>query len=146
MANRDMTIAYVEKILREYLGVDDLVMDEDGDVPIRRGSALYFVRVSTREPFRVVVNSSVLKGVEESLELYRELNTINATIYGIQAYYQDGRIIFSSDLLADSLQPKDLEDACGTISSAADEFDDKLQATFGGEKSFDDDGDDSVDV
>ncbi|WP_395106378.1 T3SS (YopN, CesT) and YbjN peptide-binding chaperone 1 [Actinomadura sp. SCN-SB] len=146
MASREMTMAYVEKILRNYLGVDDLVLDENGDVPIRRGSALYFVRVSRNEPYHVVVNSTVLKGVEESLELYQELNKINATTYGVQAYFENGRVILSADMLADSLQPDELERACRSISSGADRYDDELQARFGGEKTFADDGDDSVDV
>jgi hypothetical protein len=141
-----MALAYVEKILKEYLETDNLVMDEDGDVPIRRGSAMYYVRVTNRDPYRVVVNSSVLKGVEESLELYRELNDINANIYGIQAYFLDGRVIFSTDALADTLQAAELERACKNISACADKYDDELQKKFGGEKAIADDGDNSVDV
>jgi len=146
MANREMTMAYVEKILREYLETDTLEVNSNGDVPIRRGSALYFVRVTPREPYRVIVDASVLKGVEESLELYRELNKINATIYGIQAFYEDGRVIFSTDQLADSLQAAELERACRNISACADKYDDELQEKFGGEKTFADDDDDSVEV
>lgn len=147
MSSRDMAIAYVEKILRSYLGTEDLVVDKDGDIPIRRGSALYFVRVTTREPYRVEVFSSVLAGVEESLELYQAINEINANVYGIQAYYRNGRVIFGTDMLADTLQPAELENACAVISSCADDHDDKLQARFGGQKTFEDDGgEDAVDL
>ncbi|GAA2404089.1 hypothetical protein GCM10010191_09720 [Actinomadura vinacea] len=134
--SRETTVAYVDKILSAYLETDSLVKDDDGDVPVRRGSALYYVRVGNREPYRVEVVSSVLSGVEESYELLRELNEINAGIYGIQAYFRKGRVIFSADMLADSLQPEELERACALISGAADRYDDELQAKFGGKKTF----------
>ncbi|MFF5264255.1 YbjN domain-containing protein [Actinomadura viridis] len=136
--SRETTVAYVEKILSSYLETDELVRDEEGDIPIRRGSALYYVRVGDREPYRVEVVSSVLSGVEESYELLRELNEINSGIYGIQAYYRKGRVIFSADMLAESLQAEELERACALISGCADKYDDELQAKFGGRKTFED--------
>lgn len=138
--SRETTVAHVDKILRAYLGTDDLVKDDGGDVPIRRGSALYYVRVGRREPYRVEVVSSVLTGVEESYELLRELNEINSGIYGIQAYYREGRVIFSTDMLAETLQAEELERACALISGCADKYDDELQARFGGRKTFEDEG------
>ncbi|GAA3980005.1 hypothetical protein GCM10023085_72850 [Actinomadura viridis] len=136
--SRETTVAYVEKILSSYLETDELVRDEEGDIPIRRGSALYYVRVGQREPYRVEVVSSVLSGVEESYELLRELNEINSGIYGIQAYHRKGRVIFSADMLAESLQAEELERACALISGCADKYDDELQAKFGGRKTFED--------
>ncbi|GLZ09052.1 hypothetical protein Acsp03_65180 [Actinomadura sp. NBRC 104412] len=136
--SRESTVAHVEKILRAYLETDELVRDEEGDVPIRRGSALYYVRVGRHEPYRVEVVSSVLSEVEESYELLRALNEINAGIYGIQAYYRKGRVIFSADLLAETLRAEELERACALISGAADKYDDELQAKFGGKKTFED--------
>ncbi|MEW2357610.1 YbjN domain-containing protein [Spirillospora sp. NPDC029432] len=134
--SREHTVAHVEKILATYLETDEVVFDEQGDVPIRRGSALYYVRVGRTEPYRVEVVSSVLSGVEETFELLKALNEINAGIYGIQAYYRGGRVIFSTDMLADTLQAEELERACALISGAADKYDDELQAKFGGKKTF----------
>ena len=134
--SREATVAYVDKILADYLGTDELVKDKEGDVPVRRGSALYYVRVGHREPYRVEVVSSVLSDVEESYELLKALNEINSGIYGIQAYYRDGRVIFATDMLADTLQPEELERACALISGCADKYDDELQAKFGGRKTF----------
>jgi Putative bacterial sensory transduction regulator len=136
--SRESTVAYVDKILSAYLETDGLVRDEEGDIPIRRGSALYYVRVGHREPYRVEVVSSVLTEVEESYELLRELNEINSGIYGIQAYYRQGRVIFSADMLAETLQAEELERACALISGCADKYDDELQARFGGKKTFED--------
>jgi hypothetical protein len=136
--SRESALAHVQKILSAYLETDDLVFDEEGDVPIRRGSALYYVRVGRHEPYRVEVVSSVLSEVEESYELLRTLNEINAGIYGIQAYFRKGRVIFSADMLAETLQPDELERACALISGAADKYDDELQAKFGGKKTFED--------
>ncbi len=136
--SRESVVAHVEKILKAYLETEDLVVDEEGDVPIRRGSALYHVRVGQQEPYRVEVVSSVLSEVEESYDLLRALNEINAGFYGIQAYYRKGRVIFSSDMLAETLQAEELERACALISGCADKYDDELQAKFGGKKTFED--------
>jgi Putative bacterial sensory transduction regulator len=134
--SRESAVAHVEKILKDYLETDELVFDGDGDVPIRRGSALYHVRVGRQEPYRVEVVSSVLSGVEESYELLQALNEINAGFYGVQAYLRKGRVIFSADMAADGLRSEELERACALISGCADKYDDELQAKFGGSKTF----------
>ena len=53
---------YVEKVVAEYLGTPqgDLHVDDDGSIPIRRGSTAYFVRLLDGEPPLVQVYSTML--------------------------------------------------------------------------------------
>ncbi len=44
---------YVESVVREYLEIPEggeLKKDDDGDIPIRWGSAVYYVRLVDRDP------------------------------------------------------------------------------------------------
>ena len=103
----------------------------------RTGRSPYFpgesVRIEVRRE-RAALDAGLTP--EESYELLKALNEINSGIYGIQAYYRDGRVIFATDMLADTLQPEELERACALISGCADKYDDELQAKFGGRKTF----------
>ncbi len=55
-------------VLRAYLALgpdEELIVDEDGDVPIRYESAMYFVRLLERDPPLVQVFSHVLRDVPD---------------------------------------------------------------------------------
>jgi Putative bacterial sensory transduction regulator len=148
VTNIAMIRAYVEKTVREWLGVSELVVDSDGDIPVRQGSAEYYVRTVEMEPPLVSVFSIVLRDVVRTSKLLKAVNQINAEIVQARAYHVEDRVVLSLELLAETITPAELTRACLVIASLADEYDDKLKAVFGGTTAFDDDGteDDSVEV
>jgi len=66
----------VRTVIREATGNDNADFDKDGDIPIRFGSAVAYVRVIDA-PLFVRIFSPVLVNVEEDDALLRRLNDIN---------------------------------------------------------------------
>ncbi|MDX6738687.1 T3SS (YopN, CesT) and YbjN peptide-binding chaperone 1 [Actinocorallia sp. A-T 12471] len=145
MAPIAMIQAYVEKLVAEMLELDGpLAVDKDGSIPVRRGSALYYIDVIDRgdSPHLVRVWSIVLRNVAGGRQLLKALNSINGRILQAKVFLTDeGKVIMSTELLADTVTVANLSYACDAIGDLADRFDDELQADFSGEKSFEDDED-----
>lgn len=136
--------AHVEHIVRDYLGLAadaTLEVDADGDIPVRVGSALYFVSMLVRDPVLVRVWSIVLDDVEVSDDLLGEINDINANIVAARVFFLGDRVIAAAELRADTLDPSELAFACDSIGALSDWIDTTLQVRFGGRTRFaDDDG------
>ena len=140
MARVDTVRPYVEQLLREFCETDQLVVDGDGDIPIRKGSTMYWVSLfEIEEEAQVRVWSFMARDVPEAEGLYRHLNKVNSTISYGRVYYEDGDVIVSSELLAEDLDPRELQNACECIGSISDAYDDALVAEFGGRVFFPDD-------
>ncbi|GAB2812481.1 hypothetical protein GCM10022221_07530 [Actinocorallia aurea] len=148
MAPIAMIQAYVEKLVKEMLELDGpLAVDKDGSIPVRRGSALYYVDVVDRgdNPHLVRVWSIVLRGAAGGRQLLKALNSINSRILQARVYVTDeGDVIMSTELLAETLTVENLAYACDAIGDLADRFDDELQADFSGEKSFEEEDDEDA--
>ena len=141
MTERDALRAHVEQIVSEYLGVgrDFLEVDPDGDIPVRVGSALYFVSLLDRDPVLVRVWSIVLDDVKTSDELLAELNDINANIVAARVFLLGDRVIAAAELRADTLDPDELAFACDSIGALSDWIDTTMVVRFGGKTRFNDD-------
>lgn len=150
MAPIAMVRAYVEKIVLEMLGGEGpLHVDDDGSIPVRRGSAVYYIDVVDRgeNPALVRVWSIVLRNAAGGRALLKALNDINSRILQARVYYADGDVVMSTELLADTVTVENLSYAADAIGSLADRFDDELQEHFSGEKSFEgEDADDDEDT
>jgi len=140
MASVESVRPYVEQLLREFCETDHLVVDGDGDVPIRKGSTMYWVSLfEIEEEAQVRVWSFMARDVPESDGLYRRLNEVNGTIRYGRVYFEDGDVIVSSELLAGDLDPPELQNACECIGTISDTYDNDLVARFGGRVFFPDD-------
>lgn len=145
MAPIAMIRAYVEKIVLEMLGGEGpLHIDDDGSIPVRRGSALFYVDVVDRgeNPALVRVWSIVLRNAAGGRSLLKALNDINARILQARVYLSDGDVIMSTELLAETVTLENLSYAADAIGSLADRFDDELQESFSGVRSFEEDEED----
>ncbi len=147
MAYVEMARAYVEKLLMEVLKTDSLKIDSDGDVPIRHGSSIAYVRVTkSGNTTRVRVFAELLRGVEGSPELYEKLNDINSGILGARIFHRREVVTLSTELLPENLQVDELRFAVDCVTTLADDLDDELHKQFGGEKAVDDDHDRAVEI
>lgn len=130
---------HVERTVRAYLGLapdEPMTVDGDGDIPIRHGSALYFVSLLERDPVLVRVWSIVLDGVTPSPDLLAELNDMNSSIVVARLYLLEDRVLAAAELRADTLDLDELAFACDSIGALADWVDDTLQIRFGGRRHF----------
>lgn len=124
----------VEEVLRGFLGVDELERDLDGDIPIRAGSAMMFVRTVDSVPPVVSIFSPILTGVERSPDLLEALNEINDRIMFGRVFWHGGNVVAMTELLAVRISPEQIAFACLEMGALADRIDDALRERFGGRR------------
>jgi hypothetical protein len=133
--SREELFAAVIEALRSYTDLDDVAVDEDGDIPLRYGSAVIFLRVGDDAPY-VELFSPVLKGVEPSLELYKALNDLTGHHRQVGFFTTGGAVYASLDLIADPFVPDHLGAALAVLGRLCDDTGHDLQHRFGGSTPF----------
>jgi len=130
----------VEKMLEELFDTKDLPIDQYGNWgPIPAGTAGLFCRLaqpSPQAPPVLSVFSAVLIEVPKSPELFEFLNEINVGSSFLRAYWKDEVILFSAELLAQTMDPEELLIAIAQVGNAADSYDEVLLERFGGSQPF----------
>ena len=134
----DVVRPYVEKLLKEFFSAETLIVDGDGDWPVRVGSAMYYVRLVDGDPPVLSIFSAILRDVTTSPELFEELNRINSSVRFGRLYFADGVVWAKSELVAESMDKVSLSSSCYAIGGMADQYDTELGTRFGGAKMFDD--------
>ncbi len=146
MSKIEMYRPYIEKICKEYLGLEELIVDDNGDIPIRLGSSRYIVRLIDDPMDLVRVFAVAVYGATESPELYKELNRINSNIVSARIFYLEGNIVAVSETPAESCDKEDFAHLCWAVGTLADGVDQDLQKQFGGELAFKEEEGDGKDV
>lgn len=114
---------------------DNLPMDKDGDIGIRSGSAMVFVRVKDNPPL-VDVFSPVLTEVDANEQLYVKLSELTHRM-PIGRLYCTGETVWASvPVFGRDFQPTHLMLAVQVMTGLADELDDRLHGEFGGKRFF----------
>ena len=134
MANAEMLQPYVEQEIARFLGIDTVTRDEDGDIPIRFGSAVCFARLFDGPAgpiFRVF--APLLGGVDATVDLFARLNQLNLDSVLLRFFWNENVVLCTVDLPAQNLQYSEIADAVGAVAAWADELDDLLKAEFGGQ-------------
>lgn len=118
---------------------ESLPVDADGDIGIRSGSAMVFVRVRDEPPL-VQVFSPVLTEVKEHHRLYQKLSDLVHRMPIGRLYYepQSSAIFAGITVMGRDFQASHLMLALEVMTRLADELDDKLRREFGGRRFFGD--------
>jgi hypothetical protein len=127
----------VRKLVAGYL--DEQPLPEDlatEPAAIRAGTAVVYVRLVDAEPPVVRVFSPLLRRIERSPDLLVELNELNGRLNFLRLFWRDGTVFAASELLAETLDGAELSNACDGVADAADYYDVRLRARFGGETAF----------
>jgi hypothetical protein len=74
--------------------------------------------------------------VPKSPELLDRLNEINADAMFARAFWTGEQVVMATELVADSIDREQIENACGVVGSLADHYDDELRTAFGGKTIF----------
>jgi hypothetical protein len=139
MADTENVRERLEAMLKEFLGVETLVSDPEGDYPVRAGSAKYYVRLSDDDPSVVRIYAQILVGVTASEKLYETLNAANGYIKFGRMFHQGDTVFVSNELVASTIDPEELAASCRSIAELADHYDDLFKADFGGHLQFEED-------
>jgi len=115
--------------------VDQLQVDTDGDIGIRAGSAMVFVRVRDNPPL-VDVFSPVLTAVNASEQLYVKLADLTHRMPIGRLYCTGDTVWASVPVFGRDFQASHLMLAVQVMTGLADELDDRLHGEFGGKRFF----------
>jgi hypothetical protein len=129
--------AHVARALAQVLDKDELVTNDDGEWPVKSGSAIVIVRVVEGLPPVLQLYSPVLRGVATTAELLEALNEINARIRYGRVFVAGHVVIAAMELPAVDLTAAHIAFALAELGGLADHLDDTLRGRFGGEVAFD---------
>ncbi len=115
--------------------IEDLDYDQDGDISVRRGSAVIFVKL-IEHMSSVRIYSPLLAEVEEQHGLYERLNELNAHTTLVRYVYRNEAIWAIADVRASPFDQKAVADAFHYCSEMADGMDTLLQNELGGRTFF----------
>ncbi len=121
--------------LKSTTGYSELEYDDDGDIGVRCGSAVIFVRLTNDPPY-VRIHSHLLRGVEESEGLLARLNDMNANETQMHFIYRNDTVFAVADISAAPFVAAHVTQAFDRFCAIADGIDGLLQADFGGETAF----------
>jgi hypothetical protein len=116
---------------------EQLQVDADGDIGIRAGSAMVFVRVRDNPPL-IDVFSPVLTEVEPTERLYRKLSELTNRMPIGRLYCSNDTVWASVPVMGRDFQASHLMLAVQVMTGLADELDDRLQGEFGGKRFYGD--------
>jgi len=114
---------------------DSLPVDKDGDIGIRSGSAMVFVRVRDNPPL-VDVFSPVLTEINTNEQLYARLSELTHRMPIGRLYCASDTVWASVPVFGRDFQPTHLMLAVQVMTGLADELDDRLHGEFGGKRFF----------
>jgi hypothetical protein len=132
--DRDHLIELVDTALVSVVGGVP-AHDDDGDIPIRSGSAIVFVRVAEDGPY-VELFSPVLVDVEGSPLALERISQLNRWVRFVSFGWDSGTVHASMHLYCHPFVPEHLRHAVGVLTSVADRLDDELRLGLGGRQFF----------
>ena len=127
---------YLEKLLCEWLGVPVIATDDAGRYRLRVGTSGFLVEVVDFQPVLVRVWSPVAVNVTKSIELLETINSLNSNGLGLRAFFLDESVILATELVAETLDPRELDFACHLLAGAAERLGPELVEHFGGQTLF----------
>jgi Putative bacterial sensory transduction regulator len=128
--------ALVEASVKSFLHLAEVKVDDEGDIPIRMGSAMVFIRVVDGQPPLVQVFAPVIWGIPPSPEVLEAVNDINLRIRFGRVMWTGREVIAGMELSAARISADDIGFACLQVGSIADHFDDELRLRFAGATLF----------
>ncbi|MGQ0844829.1 MAG: T3SS (YopN, CesT) and YbjN peptide-binding chaperone 1 [Sporichthyaceae bacterium] len=114
-----------------------VVRDEDGDIPIRSGSAMVFIRVVAEVPV-VELFSPLLVGASGDALALERINRANNRIRFAKLTWSGGRVMANYELWCEPFVPELLVWSVTLMMGMADEMDDRLRSEVGGRRFFED--------
>lgn len=140
---------WLEETLKREFKLDAIERDEDGDIPISRGSAVVYVHTADDDPPRIEIFSPLLEEFTMRPEVFAAVNSINRNTPLAKAYVDpdNAQIVLTAELyIFDELSPDHLLATIDLVADRADHYDSLLQKRFGGRTMLYDDERDEFDV
>ncbi len=135
MSYEDMARSHVKELLRAALGLEQVVVDDDGDVPLRSGTAMVYASVVAGGRL-VRVWSRAVSGVRATKSVLREVNDANVHAVVARVFAEHDAVWVAGHFPVEGLLAQDLEQLCREVGDLADHLGQLLAAVHGGTVSF----------
>jgi hypothetical protein len=128
--------SHVERCLQDIWDVPDLVIDDDGDYPYRRGTAMCWVSPFDGPVPGVRVFAHAAYGLKPSAKLLREVNDLNVRSVWARVALLNGVVRVSAELHWAAVDRLALEQAARGVGEVADDIGALLATVYGGHTPF----------
>ena len=135
-----MARSHVKELLRTAFGWEQVLVDEDGDVPITCGTAMVYASVVDKGRL-VRVWSRAVAGVRATKSVLREINDANVHAGVARVYAQHDAVWVEGHFPIEGLRVKDLKQLCREVGDLADHLGQLLAAVHGGSVTFPEEAD-----
>ena len=137
LSYEDMARSHVKELAREAFEPDEVVVDEDGDLPFPCGTAMFYLSVVRRGRL-IRVWSRAVDGIRVNKPVLREINEVNAGLLFARVWANGDEVWVEGFLPLDTLRVRDLRALCAEVGSTADKLGSMLAAVYGGLVAFPD--------
>jgi hypothetical protein len=128
---------YLERLIGQWLEEPAPGPDEEGRYHVRVNTSGFIVEIVDFEPTLVRMWSPVVIGIGKTVGLLEMLNGLNANGLGLRIFLTDDQVILATELVAETLDARELHFACHLLASAAERLGPELVALYGGQTLFD---------
>ena len=127
---------YIERLIGQWLEAPVMTADDDGRYHVRVNTSGFIVEIIEYEPTLVRMWSPVLIGVEKTPDLLDTLNGLNAGGLGLRVFHTDDKVVLATELVAETLDAREMHFACHLLAGAAERLGPELVALYGGQTLF----------
>ncbi|WP_045221904.1 T3SS (YopN, CesT) and YbjN peptide-binding chaperone 1 [Desulfonatronum thioautotrophicum] len=122
-------------MVQECMGLRDLSFDQDGDIALRVGTAIVFIRYQADPPL-VQIHSPLVSGIESSPGLFGRLNELNKRCGFLHFFFDQGRVVAIADVHASPFTADHVVWVLKAFCGIVDNVDDLIAYEFRGETVF----------
>lgn len=130
-----MARSHVKELVREAFELDRVLVDDDGDLPFRCGTARYYVSV-VRDGRLVRVWSPAVMGIRVAKPVLREMDATNAGLLFTRVCSRGDGVWVEGCLPVETLRAPELLALCHEVGATADRLGALLAAVHGGHVAF----------
>jgi hypothetical protein len=127
---------YIERLIGDWLEGPVMATDDQGRYHVRVNTSGFIVEIVDFEPTMVRLWSPVVMDVEKTVELLDRLNGLNASGLGLRAFHVDDKVVLATELVAETLDAREMHFACHLLAGAAERLGPELVALHGGRTLF----------
>jgi hypothetical protein len=128
---------YLERLIGEWTEEPVAGPDEQGRYHVRVNTSGFVVEIVDFEPTLVRMWSPAVMGIEKTAGLLDMLNHLNANGLGLRIFHTDDKVVLATELVAETLDARELHFACHLLAGAAERLGPELVALHGGQTLFD---------
>ena len=132
-----MARSHVKELVRAAFELEDVVVDEDGDLPFPCGTAMVYLSV-VRGGRVLRVWSCAVSGLRTTKAVLRELDQMNGTLLLSRVFSRADAVWVEGCLPVEPLRAEDVGRLCAEVGRTADQLGVLLSAVHGGHVAFPD--------